>query len=104
MWIFEPHVAENVFEAWIKEQIPVVRDEWLDRGKGLRMERRASLDHDARRQDLYRRMFIDATYEGDLMAAAGVDYHVGREAIKSTARSGTACRPACCTTGIISAC
>jgi hypothetical protein len=25
-------------------------------------------------------MFIDATYEGDLMAAAGVSYHVGREA------------------------
>jgi hypothetical protein len=25
------------------------------------------------------RMFIDATYEGDLMAAAGVEYHVGRE-------------------------
>jgi hypothetical protein len=25
-------------------------------------------------------MFIDATYEGDLMAAAGCDYHVGREA------------------------
>ena len=24
-------------------------------------------------------VFIDATYEGDLMAAAGVDYHVGRE-------------------------
>jgi len=26
------------------------------------------------------KMFIDATYEGDLMAAAGVQYHVGREA------------------------
>ncbi|MEZ6089492.1 MAG: FAD-dependent oxidoreductase [Pirellulaceae bacterium] len=26
------------------------------------------------------KMFVDATYEGDLMAAAGVDYHVGREA------------------------
>ena len=26
------------------------------------------------------KMFIDATYEGDLMAAAGVSYHVGREA------------------------
>jgi hypothetical protein len=25
-------------------------------------------------------MFIDATYEGDLLAAAGVSYHVGREA------------------------
>ena len=26
------------------------------------------------------KMFIDATYEGDLMAAAGVSFHVGREA------------------------
>ena len=26
------------------------------------------------------KMFIDATYEGDLMAKAGVSYHVGREA------------------------
>src|ERR1041384_6816822 len=26
------------------------------------------------------KMFIDATYEGDLMAAARVEYHVGREA------------------------
>ena len=25
-------------------------------------------------------MFIDATYEGDLLAAAGVSYTVGREA------------------------
>ena len=51
------------------------------------------------------RMFIDATYEGDLMAAAGVDYHVGREAQSRLWRdNGTACRPACCITGIISAC
>ena len=28
------------------------------------------------------KMFIDATYEGDLMAKAGVSYHVGREANK----------------------
>ncbi|MFO0925577.1 MAG: FAD-dependent oxidoreductase [Gemmataceae bacterium] len=26
------------------------------------------------------KLFVDATYEGDLMAAAGVKYHVGREA------------------------
>ena len=25
-------------------------------------------------------MLIDSTYEADLMAAAGLDYHVGREA------------------------
>ena len=26
------------------------------------------------------KIFIDATYEGDLMASAGVSYHIGREA------------------------
>jgi hypothetical protein len=35
-------------------------------------------------------MFIDATYEGDLMAKAGVSYHVGREANASMARRSTA--------------
>ena len=30
MWIFEPHVAEGIFEAFIRENhIPVVRNEWL---------------------------------------------------------------------------
>ena len=33
MWIFEPHVAEKVFEDFVREnKIPVFRDEWLDRG------------------------------------------------------------------------
>ena len=32
------------------------------------------------------KMFIDATYEGDLMAAAGVEYHVGREATQHLRR------------------
>src|SRR5262249_44434366 len=31
-------------------------------------------------QNYVGRMFLDATYEGDLLAAAGVAYHVGREA------------------------
>jgi len=35
MWVFEPHVAEQIFERWIKEnQIQVVRDQWLDRSAG----------------------------------------------------------------------
>ena len=39
MWIFEPHVAELVFEDFIKEyQVPVQRDEWLDRAKGVKKE------------------------------------------------------------------
>ncbi|MBN2325587.1 MAG: FAD-dependent oxidoreductase [Candidatus Omnitrophica bacterium] len=84
MWIFEPHAAEEVFEDFIQEHdIPVHRDEWLDRtpGKGVQKKdgRIASITMLSGRT--YRgKMFIDATYEGDLMAMAGVDYHVGREA------------------------
>lgn len=85
MWIFEPHVAEGVFEEWVKEyKIPVVREAWLDREKGVRKE--GGRIDSIRTLDgkTYRgRMFIDATYEGDLMAAAGVDYHVGRESMKT---------------------
>ena len=82
MWIFEPHVAEQVFEALVKEnQIPVHRDEWLDRAKGVRKEGARIASITTLSGKTYRaKMFIDATYEGDLMAAAGVDYHVGREA------------------------
>ncbi len=81
MWIFEPHVAEQVFEDLVsEEQIPVHRDQWLDREKGVLVE-----DGRIRRITMLSgetyegRMFIDATYEGDLMAAAGVSYAVGRE-------------------------
>lgn len=35
MWIFEPHVAENTFEQYIKEnKIEVIRNEYLDRSTG----------------------------------------------------------------------
>ncbi len=82
MWIFEPHVAEQVFEDLVKEyQIPVLRDEWLDRAKGVRkIGGRITSITTLSGKTYAGRMFIDATYEGDLMAATGVDYHVGREA------------------------
>ena len=87
MWIFEPHAAEGAFEAFVKEhRIPVYRDEWLDREKGVKKDgaRVASITMLSGRT-FAGRMFIDATYEGDLMAAAGVAYTVGRE---STATYG----------------
>ena len=82
MWIFEPHVAERVFEDYVKEnQIPVHRDEWLDRAKGVKKDGARITSITMLSGKTYTgKMFIDATYEGDLMAAAGVDYHVGREA------------------------
>jgi hypothetical protein len=79
MWTFEPHVAENIFWQFIREaRVPVYF--------GLRLER--VLKKDQRITELTfaggrkarGHMFIDATYEGDLMAFAGVSFHVGREA------------------------
>jgi hypothetical protein len=82
MWIFEPHAAEQVFEDLIREnQVPVRRDEWLDRAHGVKKSGSRIASITTLGGNTYAgRMFIDATYEGDLMAAAGVDYHVGREA------------------------
>lgn len=81
MWVFEPHVAEQTFEEIVTEfKIPVYRDEWLDRAKGVVKEGNRIISISTLSGNVYQgRMFIDATYEGDLMAAAGVSYHVGRE-------------------------
>ncbi len=82
MWIFEPHVAEKVFEDLVREHaIPVHRDEWLQRNGGVEKQGARITAFTTLSGKRYTgRMFIDATYEGDLMAAAGADYHVGREA------------------------
>lgn len=82
MWIFEPHIAENVFEDFIDDyEIELYRDEWLNRESGvLRAEGRIVSITTLSGQTYEGKVFIDATYEGDLMAAAGVNYHVGREA------------------------
>ena len=78
MWTFEPHVAENIFFemvsaartpvffqqrlASVNKQNGYITEIAMENGKTFRAK-----------------MFIDATYEGDLMAMAGVSYRVGRE-------------------------
>ncbi len=81
MWVFEPHVAEKVFDDWVKEAgIRIDRDQWLDREHGVKVVDGTIQSIATLAGKIYHgRMFIDATYEGDLMAAAGVSYHVGRE-------------------------
>ena len=83
MWTFEPHVAERVYRDWLAEKgIEVVFGGRLDlRPGGVEKAGRrivAFRTEDGRR--FAGAMFIDASYEGDLMAKAGVAYHVGREA------------------------
>lgn len=81
MWIFEPHVAEKIFEDFILENhIPVFRDEWLDRKSGVAIENDKIISLTTLSGKKFMgEIFIDATYEGDLMATAGVSYTVGRE-------------------------
>jgi hypothetical protein len=81
MWIFEPHAAEEAFEKMIlNSKIRVFRDEWLDRDKGVVTRNGSIISIRTLSGKLFTgKVFIDATYEGDLMAAAGVKYTVGRE-------------------------
>jgi len=81
MWTFEPSVALKVYHDMPKEAgIQVEYNQRLDRAKGVRKKggRIVSITMLSGRSYLGK-MFIDATYEGDLMAAAGVSYTVGRE-------------------------
>jgi hypothetical protein len=81
-WIFEPHVAEEAFEKLIADnKITVFRNEWLNRETGVLKKKGTIVSIETLSGKLFRgKVFIDATYEGDLMAAAGVTYTVGREA------------------------
>ncbi|MCC6695530.1 MAG: FAD-dependent oxidoreductase [Candidatus Hydrogenedentes bacterium] len=81
-WTFEPHVAEDTFKAMLADTgVPVVLNERIDLDGGVIMDGRriASIRMESGRR-FAGRVFIDATYEGDLMAKTGVSYHVGREA------------------------
>jgi len=78
VWHFEPHVAAQVFDEWLTaHEIPVYHKQFLESVEmdGLRIASVRMLGGLTVRA----RVFIDATYEGDLMARAGVSYTVGRE-------------------------
>ncbi|MBU0640540.1 MAG: FAD-dependent oxidoreductase [Planctomycetes bacterium] len=80
-WTFEPHVAEQVFGELVREAgVPVIFGERLELERGLKKRgtRIVAIVMESGRI-IRGDVFIDATYEGDLMAAAGVAYHVGRE-------------------------
>ncbi len=70
MWIFEPHAAEAAFEKMINDnRIRVYRDEWLNRDSGIVKSNGNVVSFRTLSGNVYTgKMFIDATYEGDLMA------------------------------------
>jgi FAD dependent oxidoreductase len=78
MWTFEPHVAEDVFFQMLNEAKVGVY--FQQRLASVRKAGERITEIAMENGKVYRtQMFIDATYEGDLMTKACVSYTVGRE-------------------------
>jgi hypothetical protein len=80
-FLFEPRTAKAVFDDMVREAgVQVVFGERLDLKKGVVKDgqRIVKIVMESGRE-FAAKVFIDASYEGDLMAKAGVSYIVGRE-------------------------
>ncbi|SDI73844.1 FAD-dependent oxidoreductase [Mucilaginibacter gossypii] len=86
-WIFEPKVAEGIFNDYVKRAgFPVLFRNRLIKVKKEENQLKEIIVEDsykpstATNKTIRAKVFIDCTYEGDLMARSGVSYTVGREA------------------------
>ena len=84
MWTFEPHAATEIYDQMlseVKDNVTIVFGERLDLKKGVtKADTKITKIVMESGREFEGRMFIDASYEGDLMALAGVSFTVGREA------------------------
>lgn len=83
-WIFEPHVAENLFNDYVKRgKVDVLFSHRLasvkKNGGSIQEIVLENSGNPSAKRTVRAKMFIDCSYEGDLMAKAGVSYFVGRE-------------------------
>ncbi len=85
-WTFEPHVAENLFNEYVQETgIEVIKGHRLIKvrkqsGRILGIQIiRSQKSWPWTRKNISAKQYIDCSYEGDLLALAGVSYTVGRE-------------------------
>lgn len=79
-WVFEPHVAQRIFREMLEEEKVELVFGKIQRNKGLSIEKGKIKQIELTDGSKYQAdVFIDASYEGDMMAQAGVSYLVGRE-------------------------
>ena len=85
VWSFEPHVAENVFREMAAEAgVQVFYEHRLREKDGARLEEGRITELRMENGATFKAtVFIDATYEGDLMGQAGVSYTWGRESVST---------------------
>lgn len=81
MWTFEPFAALTVFKKMLtSEKVDLVYNQRLNRETGVKKNGNSIVSIEMEDGAVYLgKVFIDATYEGDLMASSGVSYRVGRE-------------------------
>ncbi len=84
MWTFEPSAALKVYQQMLaSEKVDIIYGERLNRKTGVVKKNGRIITIQMENGSKYSgKMFIDATYEGDLMAASGVSYSIGRESNK----------------------
>ena len=82
LWRFEPSAAATVIHQMLAAtSVTVLTGHRLDLARwGTKTGTTITSIRMENGREFHARLFIDATYEGDLMAKAGVSYHVGREA------------------------
>ncbi|MEP7361633.1 MAG: FAD-dependent oxidoreductase [Acidobacteriota bacterium] len=83
-YYYEPSVAEKIFDEMVaaESRIRVFRNHRLDRvsRSGTRVVSLTATDRKTESPTEFEgKMFVDATYEGDLAAFAGARYRLGRE-------------------------
>lgn len=94
-WDFEPHIAEAVFREMAREaKVTVLYEHRMREEYGIQRRKKSIREIHSENGTVVRaKVFIDATYEGDLMARARVSYTVGRESAAQYAEDLAGVRP-----------
>ncbi|MEZ6192110.1 MAG: FAD-dependent oxidoreductase [Phycisphaerales bacterium] len=94
-WQHEPHVAEDIFNEMVREaKIRVIYNARLKQAGAVAKQNNQIVSVTTENGGVYQaKQFIDATYEGDLMAQAGVAYTVGRESVQQYGEERAGVRP-----------
>jgi hypothetical protein len=88
----EPTVGENLLKSWLNEwKIKVIYGERIKQAEKKETVIKSIETVSGKR--FLAKIYIDASYEGDLLARAGVSYAIGREAISTYGESWAGRQP-----------
>lgn len=84
-WTFEPKVARKMFDRYIQEvKLPIIKNQRIGKVKKKKgtissVQLHPTLGKTESTYEIIGKVFLDCTYEGDLLAIAGVPFMLGRE-------------------------